>query len=544
MSDNLLYGPLPGSFAGLRRLKWLGLSRNYFLNGSIPSDVMVGMPSLTHLELHYNNFTGNIPMFNASSPVVLLRLDVNSLTGSIPHSITEIKALQQLHLNKNYLDGSIPKGISQLDRLEILDLSDNYLRNEVPPLDKCTNLGYLDLHGNLIRSKMPTFGACTNLVYLDLSTNEFQGEISSRLGNCSQLKVVNFAQNNFTGEVLLDLSNLTSLVFFVISNNTLSGTIPAKSLNSTYLRVMDYSRNHFTGEIPQETCSWSGIMILSFAYNKLFGQIPDCTTNLIWLQILDLSNNKLTGQLPRALWKFQGFKGNTSGDLNLGIYTGVELSLVIIVNDARIQFDRTTIVVANNMTSLDISSNSLEGVIPEEIGQLVGLMHLNLSHNQFTGAIPLNLSSLKKLQSLDLSWNMLQGRIPNEFGELPLSAFNVSFNNLSGLVPTAYNLNTRFPLAFQGNKNLCGFPLSPCGYATKDQEHPASHKSWEKDFLFREASVWAFGCGVFIGFWVTFLGITFWDSLQSWRYKLRAKEHEDASIGLSIPSFLPRLGSS
>ncbi|XP_024521927.1 LRR receptor-like serine/threonine-protein kinase ERL1 [Selaginella moellendorffii] len=315
---------------------------------------------LSELDLSLNKITGQIPttLGNCSS-LTKLNLGGNQLTGHTGN-IRKHSAFNHSAQNSPAIHGSIPKGIS----LERLDLS-----KEVPPLNKCTKLGYLDLHGNPIWSRLPTFGACTNLVYLDLSTNKFQGEISSRLENCSQRKVVNFAQNNFTGEVWLDGSCQATFGSFMVSRAT---------------------------------------------------------------------------------------------DLNLGIYTGVRLSLVIIVNGVRVQFDRTTIV-ANNMTSLGISSNSLNG---EEIGQLVGLMYLNLSHNQFTGAIPLNLSSLKKLQSLDLSWNMLQGRIPNEFGELPLSAFNVSFNNLSRLVPTAYNINTR-SLAFQGNKTssatkLCGHLAAVC----------------------------------------------------------------------------------
>ncbi|ERM95417.1 hypothetical protein AMTR_s00008p00241420 [Amborella trichopoda] len=61
--------------------------------------------------------------------------------------------------------------------------------------------------------------------------------------------------------------------------------------------------------------------------------------------------------------------------------------------------------------SLDLSSNPLEGEIPEELTSLMALVFLNLSRNHLSGVIPEKIAKLKQLQSLDLSNNKLSGFI-------------------------------------------------------------------------------------------------------------------------------------
>ncbi|XP_019706131.3 MDIS1-interacting receptor like kinase 2-like [Elaeis guineensis] len=107
-----------------------------------------------------------------------------------------------------------------------------------------------------------------------------------------------------------------------------------------------------------------------------------------------------------------------------------------------------------NLTSLDLSSNCLYGIIPTNIGSLSGLSYLNLSENQLSGSIPLEIGNLFSLNYLSLSRNRLTGVIPPSLGNLVfLQLLDLSWNSLIGPIPqelalmsglTEVNLSTNF----------------------------------------------------------------------------------------------------
>ena len=66
----------------------------------------------------------------------------------------------------------------------------------------------------------------------------------------------------------------------------------------------------------------------------------------------------------------------------------------------------------SRVTKLLLSSESLDGTIPSELGSLFELTHLNLSSNSLTGNIPRELGLLYNLQEIRLSGNSLTGCIP------------------------------------------------------------------------------------------------------------------------------------
>ncbi len=80
----------------------------------------------------------------------------------------------------------------------------------------------------------------------------------------------------------------------------------------------------------------------------------------------------------------------------------------------------------SRVTGLNLSSNSLTGSIPAELGQLFELTTLDLSSNQITGDIPRELGWLTNLTELRLSGNQLTGCIP-------VALKDVATNDLSAL---------------------------------------------------------------------------------------------------------------
>ncbi len=86
---------------------------------------------------------------------------------------------------------------------------------------------------------------------------------------------------------------------------------------------------------------------------------------------------------------------------------------------------------------LDLSSKSLDGSIPEQLGGLASPIRFNLSRNQLTGAIPAELGGLVTLERLWLYDNQLDGEIPGPLGELgELNFLELADNELVGRLPT------------------------------------------------------------------------------------------------------------
>ena len=62
------------------------------------------------------------------------------------------------------------------------------------------------------------------------------------------------------------------------------------------------------------------------------------------------------------------------------------------------------------LKGIDISNNNLQGPIPPEISNIVGLEFLNLSRNNLSGAIPSRIGQRTSLLFLDLSSNHRFGK--------------------------------------------------------------------------------------------------------------------------------------
>lgn len=111
-------------------------------------------------------------------------------------------------------------------------------------------------------------------------------------------------------------------------------------------------------------------------------------------------------------------------------------------------------------TCRNISGNSLEGGIPQNLDNITYLEILDLHKNRISGSIPSSIGNLSNLVFLDLSENSLSGSIPPTVGELRnLTYFSVSYNNLSGAIPSIQSIQQFGSSPFLHNPYLCGPPL-------------------------------------------------------------------------------------
>ena len=169
------------------------------------------------------------------------------------------------------------------------------------------------------------------------------------------------------------------------------------------------------------------------------------------LELLELNGNRLSGCVPDGLRDVR----ETSFDL-LGLpfckKSPDRAALIAFYNatDGPNWRNRTnwlsdapldswydvTIGAEGRVTSLDLWSNNLRGVLPLELASLSSLELLELYGNRLTGKIPPGLGNLSNLQWLGLVGNWLSGEIPPELANLSnLEQLNLGGNQLSGEIP-------------------------------------------------------------------------------------------------------------
>ncbi|KAL3323075.1 hypothetical protein AABB24_040266 [Solanum stoloniferum] len=495
-------------------LKELHLSNNQ-LSGSFPQS-LVNLTNLETLGISSNNITidegMNITFLSLSS----LFLSSCQLKD-FPHFLRNVKTLVYLDISNNKIRGQIPDWFSRMrwDSSQFLNLSHNSLTGHLPQFHYY-NLQYLDLKFNSFQGPLPS-SICNlrKLILLDLSHNYFSDSVPHCLGSMALLTVLDLRRNNFTGSLPPLCAHNTSLSTIVVNGNRFEGPVPVSLLKCHNLEVLDVGNNAINDTFP----AWLGILqelqVLILKSNKFHRPISTCQTKFCFpkLRIFDLSRNDFSGSLPAKV--FGNFKamikldGEDTGNikymesvLNSPFVTSYEDSVSLVIKGQVIELQRISTIT----TTIDLSSNHFEGVIPKTLKDLRSLWLLNLSHNNLRGDIPMKLGQLNMLEALDLSWNRFTGKIPQELTRLNFLAFlNVSQNHLVGPIPQGRQFNTFENDSYGGNLDLCGVPLTKkCG--TSDSSHvPQQLESEEEDksYFFSgftwESVVIGYSCGLVVG---------------------------------------------
>ncbi|XP_049387380.1 receptor-like protein 9DC1 [Solanum stenotomum] len=472
-------GSIPDSISNLTQIRELILYHNHF-TGHIPSTISK-LKHLTRLDLSINSFSGEIPdVFSNLQELRTLHLSYNSFIGSFPASILSLTHLEYLGLSSNSLSGPLPSNQSMLQKLTELNLSYNSLNGHLPQF-RYDNLQYLDLKFNYLQGPL-ALSICNmrKLILLDLSHNYFSDSVPHCLGSMPNLRVLDLRRNNFTGSLPPLCAQSTSLSTIVVNGNRFEGPVPVSLLNCNGLQVLDVGNNAINDTFPAWLGTLQELQVLILKSNKFHGPISTCHTKFCFpkLRIFDLSRNDFSGSLPAKV--FGNFKamikldGEDTGNIkymesmsNLPFVRSYEDSVSLVIKGQDIELQRISTI----MTTIDLSNNHFEGVIPKTLKDLSSLWLLNLSHNNLLGHIPMELGQLNTLEALDLSWNWLTGKIPQELTRMNfLAVLNLSQNHLVGPIPQGPQFNTFENDSYCGNLDLCGPPLSKqC--ETSDSSH-------------------------------------------------------------------------
>ncbi|KAL2494851.1 Leucine-rich repeat protein kinase family protein [Forsythia ovata] len=236
-------------------------------------------------------------------------------------------------------------------------------------------------------------------------------------------------------KILLKFMLVISL--FAIAESKCNSTDKTQ-LAKAFASVSGFNINWFNHSQPN--CSNPPILEIKLPSRNLSGSISwKFLKNMSNLQTIDLSKNSLTGSVSSALWSIPTLvevnlsKNRLGGTIGLPKPEILKSSAIRKINLSFNRFKNFNFL-SNfpNLTSLDLSHNDFQVVLPYWFTNLTNLEILDISSCNISGNLK-PISGLSHLKYLDVSNNHLTGNFSADFPPLGnLKFLNVSFNNLSG----------------------------------------------------------------------------------------------------------------
>eukprot|EP00301_Raphidiophrys_heterophryoidea_P024110 c7721_g1_i1.p1 GENE.c7721_g1_i1~~c7721_g1_i1.p1 ORF type:complete len:848 (-),score=255.67 c7721_g1_i1:106-2589(-) len=177
-----------------------------------------------------------------------------------------------------------------------------------------------------------------------------------------------------------------------------------------------------TGSLPTDVCRSRGQRWSGSSAGCCFEADTDCGLGDDEGQDLErFALNALYNATQGKLWYRQSGNSQWGSDIWICFWSGVECSgssgamrvtSLQLPSNGLTGMLPPTLALLKNLTVLDLSDNFLQGPIPAELGDLLQLQSLKLRRNQLTGTLPTNITMIPKLEVLDIGVNFLTGSLP------------------------------------------------------------------------------------------------------------------------------------
>nr|XP_040023159.1 transforming growth factor beta activator LRRC33 [Gasterosteus aculeatus aculeatus]XP_040023160.1 transforming growth factor beta activator LRRC33 [Gasterosteus aculeatus aculeatus]XP_040023161.1 transforming growth factor beta activator LRRC33 [Gasterosteus aculeatus aculeatus]XP_040023162.1 transforming growth factor beta activator LRRC33 [Gasterosteus aculeatus aculeatus]XP_040023163.1 transforming growth factor beta activator LRRC33 [Gasterosteus aculeatus aculeatus]XP_040023164.1 trans len=410
------------------------IQRTALCNHCNLSSVPAGLPdNLEELQLNYNN----IQTLQSSSllgypSLNTLSLACNRLENLESNTFQHSKLLKNLNLANNNLYAGCQESshaLKTLPGLRALDLSENGLEDDMVAtlLQNLTSLEYLNLSGNLLqRLDETSFVDLHQLKELDLQKN-IMYEIDGAFDGNPMLQRLNLAFNYLP--CLTDF-HMTQLVVLNASHNFIEWFIAGQDLNDTFqLETLDLSNNKmlFFPFLPNH----SHLRNLYLSQNSIsfYEHLADNGTFPNLTSTVEFYNMKTyTGNVTAQLWEeslhgdissleILDLRGNQVDHFPKGFIQKMPaLSRLHMFTNCLETLNLTSHRFSGSLYELDLSNNRLNQIVADRgtLNALGNLTYLNLSLNSLEGLPSGLFSSLAGLRSVDLSYNNVDICHPEE----------------------------------------------------------------------------------------------------------------------------------
>ncbi|KAM0936289.1 putative protein kinase RLK-Pelle-LRR-IX family [Dioscorea sansibarensis] len=361
---------------------------NQSLSGSLPSSLS-NLTAITHLEFQSNRLSGPLPSLSSLASLDTLLLHSNSFSSIPSDFFSGLTSLRAAYLDNNpFSPWSFPESLSLSSNLQNFSATNCSINGRIPDFlgTAFPSLSHLALAYNLLHGSLPLSLSSSSLQTLWLNNQRGPSKLSGTI------------------DVIANMSSLTQLW---LHSNEFSGPLPNFS-SLTVLQDLNLRDNRFTGPVPLSLTSLKSVNRVALTNNLLQGPVPEFGPQVETLDLVASSESFCLEKLgacdarvsilltvaggfeyPEKL--AESWKGNDPCDGWLGISC-----------DA-----------GGNITVVNFQKMGLNGSISPAFASLSSLQKLLLSSNHLTGSIPLALAGIPSLKELDVSNNSLQGKVPS-----------------------------------------------------------------------------------------------------------------------------------
>ncbi|KAJ0978506.1 hypothetical protein J5N97_013980 [Dioscorea zingiberensis] len=290
-----------------------------------------------------------------------------------------------------------------------------------PAIAQVTDPFEVDALKNIWSSLIDPKGNLNNWKSGDPCTSNWTGVIcyntTSRDGYL-HIKELQLLKMNLSGNLVPELGHLSHLKILDFMWNQINGSIPKEIGNITTLELLLLNGNNLTGSLPEELGNLPNLDRIQIDQNHISGQLPKSFANLNKTKHFHMNNNSISGQIPRELSRLPSLVHFLLDNNNLSGHIPPEFS----------QLPKLLI--------LQLDNNNFSGSsIPDSFGNISTLLKLSLRNCSLQGPIP-DLSKVPKLGYLDLSWNQLTGSIPSNKLSDNITTMDFQNNNLTTISDT------------------------------------------------------------------------------------------------------------